>query len=82
MQYIPNVQGSKELAVPILVQKTTVYVKQNIREIQVDGGWATYQWDEYQYDKDEYITLMANQNSKLQADIDYISIMTGVDTNV
>lgn len=92
MRFLSNVQGSEELAVPLVVQKTTVYIKENIRKLdpsdmssfdgEMNENINLWQWDEYQYDKDEYIGLMDNLNHKLQADLDYLSIMTGVELNV
>lgn len=61
MKFIEKVRGSKELAVPLIIQKTTVYVKVNIHEIESEDNVELYEWDEYQYDKDEYIEIMQNE---------------------
>lgn len=61
MKFIEKVRGSKELAVPLIIQKTTVYVKVNIHEIESEDNVELYEWDEYQYDKDEYIKIMQNE---------------------
>lgn len=61
MKFIEKVRGSKELAVPLIIQKTTVYVKVNIHEVESEDDIELYEWDEYQYDKDEYIEIMQNE---------------------
>lgn len=61
MKFIEKVRGSKELAVPLIIQKTTVYVKVNIHEVESEDDVELYEWDEYQYDKDEYIEIMQNE---------------------
>lgn len=61
MKFIEKVRGSKELAVPLIIQKTTVYVKVNIHEVESEDDVKLYEWDEYQYDKDEYIEIMQNE---------------------
>jgi len=66
MKVIKNVTGSKELAVPLIIGVTTVYVKENIRKVEVDpkdksngfeSGGEQYIWDETQYERDEYLKL-------------------------
>jgi hypothetical protein len=79
-EVIKNVRGSKDIAIPLIVGKTTVYVKSNIHKVEfvendpeaIDDLW---EWDEIQYTKDEFILLMASN-------IDYLSVMLGVDLNV
>lgn len=61
MKFIEKVRGSKELAVPLIIQKTTVYVKVNIHEVESEDDVELYEWDEYQYNKDEYIEIMQNE---------------------
>lgn len=71
MIVIEKVQGSKELAVPLIIQKTTVYVKENIHKVETDDNTEMYEWDETQYDKDEYLELMQSEVTKLyQKDLD------------
>jgi hypothetical protein len=57
-----------------------VYVHTNIEKIDVDAeGNPTdnlYQYNEVQYDKDEYIELMAQQNEEMQEAIDFL-LMNG-----
>ena len=45
------VQGSAEMAVPVYIGKTLIYVHEDIREIEPD----LYQYHEYQYDVNEYL---------------------------
>ena len=82
MKVVNDVQGSLELAVPLIVDKTTVYVKKNIRKFESPDTDDLYTWDEYQYDKDEFIMLLNTDKQKLEADLVYVAMMTGVDLNV
>lgn len=73
MKFIPNVTGSAEQAIPLIVGIDTVYIHTNIREIEVeisDGVFQTqYQYDEYQYTKDEYIKLLSEKNELLESQL-------------
>ena len=60
---------------PMVLDENSVWVYSNITPVEETVGEETFSGWEFnmvQYDKNEYI-------SKLQADIDYISIMSGVD---
>ena len=70
------VQGSPEMAVPLVVGKDTVYVHTDIQQVPDAEGNVVWQYREIQYDLHEYLNLFVNQT---KADIDYISIMTGVE---
>lgn len=62
-----RVQGSKEAAQPLVISKDTVYVHTNIKEIYIEEFDTTlYEYDEIQYEKDEYIKLMAEKNEELE----------------
>ena len=61
MKDIGMVQGSSTQAVPIVVNKDTVYIHTDIIEIE-DGLFEYY---EIQYDKNEYITIMAKNGVRL-----------------
>lgn len=76
------VRGSKEMAVPLYIGKTTVYVHEDIHEVEVEMDGETYteyEYHEYQYPKDEYIEIMSKQNDKNTSDIDFIAMETGVE---
>ncbi len=83
MKDIGLIQGSAALAVPLIIGKDTVYVHTNIEKIDVDAeGNPTdnlYQYNEVQYDKDEYIELMAQQNEEMQEAIDFLLMNGGED---
>ena len=70
MKFITNVTGSKEQAKPLIVGKDTVYVHSNIKEVEKDGI-QMYQYDEWQYEKDEYIEKISSQNDTLLMDLDF-----------
>lgn len=55
------VQGSPEMAVPLIVGKDTVYVHTDIHQVPDAEGNMVWQYHEIQYEKDEYIKLMAGQ---------------------
>ena len=60
------VQGSPEMAVPLIVGKDTVYVHTDIQEVPDAEGNMVWQYHEVQYDKDEYIHLMSEKNASLE----------------
>lgn len=63
-----RVQGSKESSQPLIIGKDTVYVHSNVKEIYLKEFDCTlYEYDEIQYEKDEYIKLMAEKNEELEA---------------
>ena len=67
------VQGSESQAKPLIVGVDTVYVHTNITKVETDAeGKAVeglYQYNEVQYDKDEYIHMMAEQNRAMEDDL-------------
>lgn len=69
MKDIGIVFGSAKQAVPLIVGKDTVYVHSDIQQILEDneGKPVTnlFQYHEIQYDKDEYIKLIAEKNADL-----------------
>lgn len=54
------VQGSAAMAKPLIIGKDTVYVHTNIKPVEDEEG--LFEYHEIQYEKDEYIKLMAEQN--------------------
>ncbi|PLR72335.1 hypothetical protein CYJ37_12325 [Bacillus sp. UMB0728] len=56
-----RIQGSMDYVKEIEVNVDTVYVRSNIQRIETDEfvGW---EYDEVQWNKDEYISYLANQN--------------------
>ena len=71
MKHIGIVQGNSEQAKELVIGKDTVYVHTNITPVEKDGKIVedTFSYDEIQYDKDEYIAIMAAQNAELNASI-------------
>ena len=72
------VQGSPEMAVPVIVGKDTVYVHTDIQEVPDSEGNMVCQYHEIQYDKDEYIRLMSEKNSDLD---EILNTLLGVNSN-
>lgn len=70
---IGTVYGSKEQAVPLVIGYDTVYVHTNIEPVTEDKGgnpiegWFKYQ--EVQYNKNEYILMMAETNAALSQQV-------------
>lgn len=79
MKQIRSESPSFPLELDTVSSETTVFVRENIlaeKRTGMDGVITTmYTYDEKQYSREEYGELIAAQN---RADIDYLSIMTGV----
>ena len=71
MKVIGMVQGNTEQAKPLVVGKDTVYVHTDISPVEEDGKVADnlFSYTEVQYDKDEFIEMMAQQNEQLSNDL-------------
>jgi hypothetical protein len=72
------VQGSPEMAVPLVVGKDTVYVHTEIEQVPDAEGNMVWQYHEIQYDKDEYIRLMSEKNDELD---EILNTLLGVNPN-
>jgi len=72
------VQGSPEMAVPLVVGKDTVYVHTDIEEVPDAEGNMVWQYHEIQYDKDEYIRLLSEKNDELD---EIVNTLLGVNSN-
>lgn len=72
------VQGSPEMAVPLIVGKDTVYVHTDIEQMSDAEGNMVWQYHEIQYDKDEYIRLMSEKNDELD---EILNTLLGVNSN-
>jgi hypothetical protein len=62
MKNVGLVYGSGTQARPVVVDPTTVYVHTNIQEVDEN----VYSYNEVQYTKDEYISLLTEQLSDTQ----------------
>ena len=78
MKDIGIVQGSPEMAVPLIVGKDTVYVHTDIQQVQDAEGNMVWQYHEIQYDKDEYIRLLSEKNDELD---EIVNTLLGVNSN-
>lgn len=69
MKNIGIVRGSSEQAKELVIGKDTVYVHTDITPITTDARGNEvkdlFEYHEIQYDKDEYIELLAKQNAEL-----------------
>lgn len=78
------VQGSEEMAKPLIVGKTTVYVHDHIKKVETDRDGKPvdnlYEYHEVQYTKDEYIALQSDEIEDLSNTVD--SLMTDVLPNI
>lgn len=62
------VQGSEAQAKDIVINADTVYVHSDIKKIEKkdEKDSDLYEYHEIQYEKDEYIKLLANANKDLE----------------
>lgn len=71
-------QGSSTQAVQLTVGKDTVYVRNDITPIleDIEGNPVQdlFSYHEIQYEKDEYIKLMAEQNETLMETLDTLML--------
>lgn len=90
-----NWHKSESTVYPDLVDttssKTTVYLRKNVTEKWVDyeedhDGYIMYEYDEAKLTKDEYKQYLEEVQMasipQMQADIDYIALMSGIDLEV
>lgn len=86
MRVIENVTCGKEMAKPLVVGVTTVYVHENISPVTdpdpTTGEVPTdlFTCREIQYDKDEYIAIISQENSELGETVN--SILTDIIPNL
>ena len=77
------VRGSAAQAVPLIIGKDTVYVHTDITPVEGEEG--LFQYHEVQYEKDEYIKMLAEQ-SNLQdnylLDVDYRLSLVEMGVNI
>ncbi|GBR74159.1 hypothetical protein NO1_1384 [Candidatus Termititenax aidoneus] len=69
MQNNGVVRGEADQAKPVVIGKDTVYIHSNIREydkLDSEGNkiGIGYEYDEVQYDKDEYLQKLINEQNK------------------
>lgn len=70
MKVINKVRGDFQQAQPIIIGKDIVYVHYNIQEHIDDKGFSYYTYDEIQYDKDEYLLKIFNENELIKEVLD------------
>lgn len=73
MKNMGIVQGSAEQAQELIVGIDTVYVHTNIVPVTQDAEGnpieGLFQFNEVQYDKDEYIKVMAEKNAAMETEL-------------
>lgn len=71
MEIIGTVYGNGEQAKPLIIGKDTVYVHTDIAPVIKDGDALNnvFTYTEVQYEKDEYIKFMEEQNEQLSAEL-------------
>lgn len=73
MKDVGIVLGDVEQAVPLVIGGSTVYVHTDIEQLEPDEfGAIVYRYREVQYDKDEYIQMIAKQLEESDALINTI----------
>lgn len=71
------IQGSAAQAVPLIVGKDTVYVHTDITPVEGEEG--LFQYHEVQYEKDEYISKLTNEDDAGMLALLVSLLMTEVD---
>lgn len=69
MEYIGRIRGSAEQAKPIVIGFDTVYVHTDIKKLE-NQEFDEYEYNEIQYEKDEYIQLMAEKIPQMEKQVD------------
>lgn len=71
MKDVGIVQGSEAQAQDIIINKDTVYVHSDIKKVEKKDEKDPDVWEyhEVQYDKDEYIELIAEKNKALEKQV-------------
>lgn len=73
MKDMGTVRGSAAMAVPLVIGPDTVFVHTDIKPVTEDRDGnpleGEFQYHEIQYEKDEYIKLMAEQNTALGEEV-------------
>ncbi len=82
MKYIEKVQGSAAQAVPLIINHDIVYVHKNIIKLEREDNAELYEYEEYQYSKDEYLQILTEQNQEMMLAIAELgNVVAGDDTN-
>lgn len=71
------IQGSAAQAVPLIIGKDTVYVHTDITPVEGEEG--LFQYHEVQYEKDEYISKLTNEDDAGMLALLVSLLMTEVD---
>ena len=71
------IQGSAAQAVPLFIGKDTVYVHTDITPVEGEEG--LFQYHEVQYEKDEYISKLTNEDDAGMLALLVSLLMTEVD---
>lgn len=71
------IQGSAAQAVPLIIGKDTVYVHTDIAPVEGEEG--LFQYHEVQYEKDEYISKLTNEDDAGMLALLVSLLMTEVD---
>lgn len=81
MKDVGIVHGSKVQAVPIIINGDIVYIHKNIKKLESEDGADIYEYHEYQYSRDEYLSVMTQQNEEIMLAIAELGSMVagGVD---
>ena len=69
---VGNIKGSAAQAKPLIIGKDIVYVHTDIVQVTNEDGKPIdnlFSYNEVQYDKDEYLKLMIDENQKSANDI-------------
>ena len=91
LNYIKSQSSVKPELIDTTSSKTTVYLRQNITEVETTDeifgeSYSFYEYDEAKLTKEEYQEYLKELEiidiQKQRADIDYIALMSGIDLEV
>lgn len=91
LNYIKSQSSVKPELIDTTSSKTTVYLRQNITEVETTDeifgeSYSFYEYDEAKLTKEEYEEYLKELSiidiQKQRADIDYIALMSGIDLEV
>ena len=81
MKYIEKVQGSAEQAVPLIINHDIVYIHKNITKLEREDNAELYEYEEYQYSKDEYLQVLTQENQEMMLAIAELGNVVAGDNN-
>ena len=61
------VRGSAEQALPFIANGDNIYIHENITKISAENEVPEYEYQEYIYNRDEYLEVLTNQQKEISS---------------